>query len=57
MLTLQSSISSRSYTKRRIGEADKLATRDMERSIKDEIKERLSQANKQREVCAGVLLD
>ena len=44
-----------SYAKRRTGEADKLATREIERSIKEEIKDRLVQANKQREVCRTIL--
>lgn len=53
MLKLYIRATNLSYAKRRIGEADKLAIRDMEKSIKEEIKERLTQANKQREVCHG----
>jgi len=46
---------SNSYAKRKALEADKISTRDLEKSIKDEIKERLSQANLQREVCDGII--
>lgn len=40
-----------SYAKRKISERDLLATKEIERRIKDEIKEKLVQATKQREVC------
>jgi len=43
-----------SYQKRKLAERDLLATKEIEKQIKDEIKDKLVGANKQRQVCISM---